>query len=119
MQATDTPRYVIATFVKPGRDSDFEQFIRDVVVPAVAQVQPQHVGAWRLLRPAGDETEETTRAWIMTMHGPSSLEDWDLQPLFDAAYGADASREHMRYLEDMLDGDQTVYALSGEVQLSD
>ena len=36
MDPTDSPRFVVATRVKAGRDSDFEQFMREVVVPAEA-----------------------------------------------------------------------------------
>jgi hypothetical protein len=45
------------------------------------------------------------------------LDDWNLQPLFDEAYGTDASREHLKYFEGMLDGEQTIYVLDGEVAL--
>jgi hypothetical protein len=117
MDATDSPHYVVATFVKSGRDGDFEQFMRDVVVPAEARVRPDHVGRWHLLRPAADQPEGASRAWLMTFHGPFPLDDWNLQPLFDEAYGADASREHLARFEDMVEGEQTLYALDGEVSL--
>jgi hypothetical protein len=114
---TSSPRYVVATYVKAGRDDDFERFMRDVVVPAEARARPHQVGMWHLLRPAPDQPEGCTRAWIMTLHGPSTLDDWDLEPLFDEAYGAGASREHLRTFEDMVDGEQIVYALDGESAL--
>ena len=117
MEATGTPRYVVATYVKAGRDGDFERFMRDVVVPAEARARPHQVGMWHLLRPATDPPEGVARAWLMTFYGPSVLDDWDLQSLFDEAYGADASREHLEYFEDMVDGEQTVYALDGDVAL--
>lgn len=53
----------------------------------------------------------------MTFHGSSPLDDWNLQPLFEEAYGADASREHMAHFEDVVEGEQTLYALDGEVAL--
>lgn len=74
--------------------SDFEDFMREVVAPAAVRARPHQVGMWHLLRP-----------------------DWLLQPLFEEAYGAEASREHLKYFEDMVDGEQTVYALDGEVPL--
>ena len=114
---TDTPRFVVATSVKAGRDDDFERFMREVVVPAEVQARPHQVGMWHLMRPATDQPEGVTRAWLMTFHGPSTLDDWDLEPLFDEAYGADASREHMRHFEDMVDGEQTVYAIDREIAL--
>ena len=117
MEPTDSPRYVVATFVKAGRDDDFEQFMREVVVPAEARARPHQLGRWRLMRPAADQPEGASRAWLMTFHGPSPLDDWNLQPLFDEAYGADASREHLAYFEDMVDGEQTLFALDGEVAL--
>ena len=40
-----------------------------------------------------------------------------MDALFTEAYGADASRLHLTYFEDMVDGDQTVYALDGETTL--
>lgn len=114
---TRAPRFVVATHVRAGRDSDFERFMRDVVVPAEVRARPQQVGMWHLLRPANDSSEGVAGAWLMTFHGPSSLDDWSLQPLFEEAYGADASREYLKYFEDMVDGEQTVYALAGEVSL--
>jgi hypothetical protein len=117
MDRTDSPRFVIATFVKPGRDSDFEQFMRDVVLPAEKQVRPHQVGMWHLHRPADDQQEGVSRAWLMTFHGPSALDDWNLEPLFDEAYGTEASQEHLAHFADMVEGEQVVYALSGEVEL--
>jgi hypothetical protein len=114
MTTTSSPRYVVATNVKAGRDDDFERFMREVVVPAEAQTRPHQVGMWHLMRPAADQPEGVTRAWIITLFGPSTLDDWSLEPLFVEAYGADASREHIRHFEDMVDGEQTVYALDEE-----
>jgi hypothetical protein len=117
MTTTDFPRYVVATFVKAGRDDDFEGFMRDVVVTAEVRARPHQVGMWHLMRPAPEQPAGVTRAWIMTFYGPSTLDEWSLQPLFEEAYGADASREHLRHFEDMLDGEQIVYAVTGESAL--
>ena len=117
MTAKGSPRYVLATYVKTGRDGEFERFMRDVVVPAEVRARPHQVGMWHLMRPAADQPEGATRAWLMTFYGPSTLDDWNLEPLLDEAYGADASREHMRHFEDMVDGEQTVYAVDDETVL--
>jgi hypothetical protein len=117
MAMTGPPRYVVATHVKVGRDDDFETFMREVVVPAEARVRPDLSGMWQLIRPAADQPEGCTRAWLMFFQGPSALNDWNLEPLFDEAYGGDASHEHMQYFEDMVEGEQTVYALDGESAL--
>jgi hypothetical protein len=114
---TGSLRYVVATHVKAGRDDDFERFMRDVVVPAGVRARPHQVGMWHLMRPAADQPEGVTRAWLITLCGPSTLDDWSLEPLFDEAYGADASRDHIRYFEDMIDGEQIVYAVDGEIAL--
>ena len=114
MATTDSLRFVVATQVKTGRDDDFEEFMRDVVVPAQVRARPRQVGMWHLMRPATDQPEGCSRAWIMTFHGPSTLDDWNLEPLFVEAYGADASREHLRHFEDMVEGEQTVYAVDDE-----
>ena len=111
MTTTGSPRFVVATQVKTGRDDDFEEFMRDVVVPAQVRARPRQVGMWHLMRPTTDQPEGTSRAWIMTFHGPSTLDDWDLEPLFVEAYGADASGEHLRHFLDMVEGEQTVYAV--------
>ncbi len=114
MTTTGDPRYVVATYVKEGRDDDFRSFMRDVVVPAEEKARPHQVGMWQLLRPARDQPEGVTRAWIMTFHGPSTLDEWDLEPLFVEAYGAEASRVPIQQFEDMIDGEQTDYAVEGE-----
>ena len=85
MTTTGTPRYVVATYVKAGRDDDFERFMREVVVPAEVRARPHQVGMWHLMRPATDQPEGVTRAWLMTFYGPSTLDDWSLEPLFDEA----------------------------------
>ena len=117
MAMASSPRYVLATRVKAGRDDDFETFMREVVVPAGARARPHLVGRWQLMRPAAEQPDGGTRAWLMFFQGPSDLDDWNLEPLFDEAYGVDASREHMQYFEDMVEGEQTVYALDGESAL--
>ena len=114
MTTTDDLRYVVATNVKEGRDDDFETFMRDVVVPAEQKARPHQADMWHLMRPATHQPEGVTRAWIITLHGPSTLDEWSLEPLFDEAYGAEASREHIRHFEDMIDGEQTVYAVDAE-----
>jgi hypothetical protein len=117
MTTTDSPRFVVATYVKAGRDDDFEGFMRNVVMPAQVRARPHQVGRWQLMRPATDQPEGVTRAWLMTFYGPSTLDDWNLEPLFEEAYGADAARAHIRQFEDMVDGEQTVYAVDGETVL--
>ena len=117
MTTTGALRYVVATRVKAGRDDDFERFMRDIVVPAGVRARPHQVGMWHLLRPAADQPEGGTCDWLITLYGPSTLDDWSLEPLFDEAYGADASRDHIRHFEDMIDGEQTVYAVDGEIAL--
>ena len=117
MAMTGFPRYVLATHVKEGRDDDFETFMREVVAPADVQARPHLVGKWQLLRPAADQPEGATRAWLMFFDGPSALDDWNLEPLFEEAYGVDKAREHMQYFDDMVDGEQTVYALDGKSAL--
>lgn len=117
MAMANCPRYVLATHVKEGRDDDFETFMREVVAPAGVQVRPHLVDKWQLLRPAADQPEGATRAWLMFFEGPSALDDWNLEPLFEEAYGVDQSREYLQYFEDMVEGEQTVYALDGECAL--
>jgi hypothetical protein len=80
MAMTSTPRYVLATYVKEGRDDDFERFMREVVAPADVQARPHLVGKWQLLRPAADQPEGATRAWLMFFEGPAALDDWNLEP---------------------------------------
>jgi hypothetical protein len=117
MAMTSCPRYVLATHVKEGRDDDFETFMREVVAPADARARPYLVGKWQLLRPAADQPEGATRAWLMFFEGPSALDDWNLEPVFEEAYGVEKSREHMEYFDGMVEGEQTVYALDGESAL--
>ena len=78
MTTIGSPRYVLATYVKAGRDDDFEEFMREVVVPAEVQARSNQVGMWQLMRPAADQPEGCTRAWLMFFCGPSTLDDWNL-----------------------------------------
>ena len=92
MDTTLSPRFVVATHVRAGRDSDFERFLHDVVVPAEVQARPHQVGMWRLLRPAADQPEGATRAWLMIFSGRSNP---DLASRIDARVARVSVRSEM------------------------
>ena len=62
--------------VRADRADDFEQFLRDVVVPAVRAQRPDLEGRWRAMRSPSPTTGVVTYAFIL--EGGNLAEDWEL-----------------------------------------
>ena len=52
MDSATAFRFICATYVKPGREKEFEDFVKDVVEPAARKAQPEMADKWTMLRPA-------------------------------------------------------------------
>jgi hypothetical protein len=113
----DAPTMLAATVVKRGREAEFEEFVLDVIVEAEQRVKVGRQGRWRLLRPAKDQPQGATRAYMFLFYGDVPSEDWELDRLFDKAYGPEQGARHLQHFEDLIEGEQSVYAFDGEVNV--
>jgi hypothetical protein len=110
-----SPKFMAVTPVKLGREAEFEAFVRDVIVPAARQVRPHIIDTWRLLRPAGQPSEDGAQAAHVFLFYGDSWDDYELENLFEAAYGEDTGRQRHQEFEDFLAGEQIGYEFDGEV----
>ena len=118
MPARQTPRLLSVTPVKPGREQEFENFIRDVIVPAARENRPHLMGQWQTLRPESDLHGDGTRAYAFLFYGDAPVEDWDVDTLLTTAFGEDEGERRLRQWTELIDGDQTIVYVAGEIASS-
>jgi hypothetical protein len=111
MATRETPRYIAVNPVKASRRSEFETFLREVVVPAVEKVRPEDGDLWDALRPAGS----ADGGHVFVFYGDDSLDDWSLDALLRGAYGDEEGSARMEEFEQFLDGEQVVYEFAGSL----
>ena len=112
MTTPEAPRLVAATQVKAGREAEFETFVRDVITPAAERVHPHLADRWQLVRPAKHPPADVAApAYLFLFYGDAPYDSWDLGDVLPTAYGADEGRRHLETLEDLVDGEQLVFAV--------
>lgn len=112
----DAARYLAVNSIKPELQQEFEQFIREVIVPAVQRTHPELAQMWQALRPAGSGDGPPVYAFVF--YGDTSLEQWDLDPIFQQAYGEEEGRSYSERLNDFFASQQQVYAFAGELPVA-
>jgi hypothetical protein len=110
----EAARFVALTPVRGDRRRDFEEFLREVVIPAVTQTRPEMAQQWQALSPEADDPDGTA-VYAFLFYGDAPFEDWDLGALLLEAYGEEAGRQRMEQFESFLDGEQQVHAFVGAV----
>jgi hypothetical protein len=71
--------------VRSDRAEDFEQFLAEVVTPAVRGQRPDLDGRWRVMRASEPSGDVVTYAFML--EGGSLAQDWELGILLPAHYG--------------------------------
>lgn len=113
----ESPRFVAVTRVKAGREQEFEGLIP--VIAAAHEKARRHLsGQWQLLRPDTDEKSGDAAVYLFLFYGDVPLEEWELERLFIEAHGEEDGRRLSEQFDDCCDGEQAVYAFSGEVATS-
>jgi hypothetical protein len=112
MPTTEVPRFIAITPVKADRQTDFESFVSNVVVPAVRTARPELDGLWSVLRPVGTMTDGVA-AYAFLFHGEPGLDDWELSTLLTEAYGDVDGPRRLAELEELLAAEQEVHEFSG------
>jgi hypothetical protein len=108
----EAPRLIAVTRVRTGREAEFEAFVRDVVTPAAERMKPHLADQWQLVRPAKHPPSDAAApAYLFLFYGDAPYDEWDLEDVLPAAYGEDDGRRHLQALEEMIDGEQTVFAV--------
>jgi hypothetical protein len=80
--------------VRAERAEDFERFLANVVVPAIRAQRPDLDGRWRLMR--STEPADGVVTYAFMFEGGTLDEDWELNVLLPAHYGADEADRLIR-----------------------
>lgn len=110
----DAARWIVLNPVKMDRRQEFEDFVRDVVVPAVKQVRPHLLGRWQVLRPEAPG-DDGPFVYGLLFYGDGPFSDWDLDTLLAEAHGDEEGARRAQEFVGFLDGEQEVHAFSGEL----
>jgi hypothetical protein len=110
----EAAKSIALTRVVAGREAAFETFVREVIVPAVDKARPHTSDLWQLLRPTSDHDGDST-VYAFVFYGDVPEADWDLDTLFAEVHGEQMGRRLIQQFEDMVVGDQEIYAFAGEV----
>jgi hypothetical protein len=118
MPERETPSFMAATPIKPGREADFESFVRAVIAPAAQQARPDLLGMVELLRPATQPPEGATSAYMFVFYGDAPLDDWYLPAILTSVYGEEeGNRLHEQFHDFLVDGSQTIYCFADAMPL--
>ena len=90
------------------RADDFEQWLRNVLVPAATAHRPHLRGAWEVLRATGPRDGVVVFAFLLR---GGEERDWDLLPLFEEALGAEGAQRALQDMQEMMYGEQYGWAL--------
>jgi hypothetical protein len=90
------------------RADDFEQWLRNVLVPAATAHRPHLRGAWEVLRATGPEDGVVVFAFLLR---GGEERDWDLVPLFEEALGAEGAQRALQEMQEMMRGEQYGWSL--------
>ena len=108
-------RFICATYVKAGREQEFEDFVRDVVEPAAREAQPEMADKWTMLRPPSPAPDGVEAPYVFLFSGVFPLDQWEIRPMFEAVHGSQRAEELDRQFEGFLAREQLVYAVGEDV----
>ena len=118
MTRSESPRFIAVNRVRQGKEQEFETFLQDSVASAVEQRRPHLTDMWEVLRPALDQGNDGTAAYIFLFYGNAPLDDWELGRLFTEAYGDEAATRLGEKWSQLLDGgEQAIHYLNGVLPL--
>jgi hypothetical protein len=110
----DAAHWIVLTPVKPEHQEAVEQFVRDVIVPAIKQVRPHLLGMWQVLRP-DVQGDGGPIIYGLLFFGDMPLTDWDLETLLAEAHGDEEGARLLQEYLGFLDGEEQVHAFAGEL----
>ena len=97
------PTLIAVNEVRAERADDFENWLRTVVVPVMAEHQPHLDGRWHVLR--GTDTEDGVVVFAFLFDGGTD-DDWKLRPLLEKALGSEGADRALADMDEMLTQDQ-------------
>jgi len=112
-----TPKFVAVTRVMAGREQEFESLM-PVIGAAQAHARPHLTGRWQILRPDASYSDADAPVYLFLFYGDGPLDDWKLNTLFIDTHGEEEGRRLYERFYRCLDGEQDIYAFSGEVTTS-
>ena len=95
--------------VRAGREHEFEEWLRSVLVPAARAHQPHLEGRWHVLR--SEEPDDRGTAFAFLFDGGTD-DDWDLRALLEKALGTQGADEALSRMGELLVQDQYGWWLS-------
>jgi hypothetical protein len=95
--------------VRAGREHEFEEWLRSVLVPAARSHQPHLEGRWHILR--GEEPDENGTVFAFVFDEGTD-DDWDLRALLVKALGTQRADEELSRMGELLAQDQYGWWLS-------
>lgn len=85
------------------RASDFEDWMRTVLVPAVRDNRPEPLDRWEVLRAT---TEENGVVIFTFLFFGGQAAEWEMEPILASALGPEAARRTLEDMGKMMKGDQ-------------
>lgn len=86
----DQRTHIYLNPVAADRAEEFERFLLEVAAPAVRAQRPDLADRWRLLRAEAPEPEDpSVVTYVMIFDGGDLEQDWELDKLLPAHYGAE------------------------------
>ncbi len=105
------PVGVRVSVIRPDRRDTFARHVREVLGPAVQGVKPQTYASLRLLEPSRPD-QDGTWSFVFLIDPAAPDEDLEAASIYEAFYGPDAAREHLRAWDDCHAGEQLVYRVT-------
>lgn len=109
----ELPQYFCITKVKAGSEQNFEAFVRDEIVPAVAATRPELAERYATLRPAG-QNEDGSWSYAFAFYGDSALAEWDLSIRLIDALGQEAGEAKLAEFASFIES-QDIWGFAGTV----
>ncbi len=103
--------WVCISIVKPDKREAFVRHVREVKAPAVRATRPEAHASVRLLEPSGPSADGTW-SFVWLMDPVVAGEDYEIEPIYEAYYGAQKARQHVKEWNDCHVGEQLFYAVT-------
>jgi hypothetical protein len=112
----EQPTHIYLNPVARERTAEFEQFLSEVIVPALRAQRPDLDGRWHVLRPVDAEgADGPVATYAFIFDGGSIDDDWELDKLLPAHYGVEeAKRLVSGWMDTFVPRSQWLSSLAGD-----
>ena len=110
----ESPRFVAVNRIRSERVQEFEELIL-AIAAAHEQSRPHLSGQAQILRSDTDADGNDASVYLFLFYGDVPFDEWDIQRACIETLGEEEGQRLVERFVDCLDGEQVVYAISGEV----